>query len=191
MDYEDGNGIPAAVKIGGWNTVVNGNTCSESPHSADRERWTMRVKRTRLFVIVGAGMFLACGALLALLVAASAWAQPAPATEQPMDPDLLHHRLMQELTQVWTQVLDGMLNEPEFGESPEAEALWERAEALQMVRHEFFMAMEPGAEFRPGADSNGRFQFVEWIQPGALYWVLDSRTGELQTREAPPIEPEG
>ncbi|MFQ6133874.1 MAG: hypothetical protein ACE5R4_17665 [Armatimonadota bacterium] len=131
-----------------------------------------------------------CGAMvLSPIAGPTGWAQPAPVPEggEPMEPEVLHHQLVQQLVGVWSQVAWGVAQDPMFLETPEAEALMTKAETLRMIRHEMWEALEPPGG-PPGPEDNGRFQFVEWIVEGVNYWVLDTRTGEMHPREAPPLE---
>jgi hypothetical protein len=147
----------------------------------------MRLQREHSVALVCAGAVL-CGALLTIVPAAlPGGAQPAVGPAAPVGPDQLHEQLLRQLTQTWTLMAQGVAQNPQFLESPEAAPLWARMEALTRIRHGMLEAMGPPG-FEPGPGENGRFQFVEWIDPGPRYWVLDTRTGELQLREAPPLD---
>jgi hypothetical protein len=126
--------------------------------------------------------------LAALCGAAAAYAQPPAAPEAPgFDPGQVQRELMMQLLQTWVEMARGVVADAGFMEQPQAQALMRRAEVLNMINDQFRRAMRPWGP-DTGPQDNGRFQFVEWLDPGVTYRVLDTRTGALERREAPPPE---
>lgn len=145
----------------------------------------MKIRRKRSIGAVCAACLLCAGMVVGPLSGPAGWAQPPGPFA---DPGALHRQLIGQLVEAWSEVAQRVAQDPMFLESPEAEPLMMRAETLGMISRQMMAALRP-AEAGPGPAENGRFQFVEWIAPQATYWVLDTRTGEMHPREAPPLEP--
>ncbi len=99
--------------------------------------------------------------------------------------DRLHQQMMQQLAAVWTQLVQGVAQDPGFMETAAAEELLQRQEALMAIRWGMMEAMtgpERGAQEMGPA---GTFQFVSWIELDSTYWALDTRTGQMHPRRCP------
>jgi len=131
---------------------------------------------------------LVCAAVLLCAAAVVSWGQqPGAARGEPVDPGALHKQVTTQLVETWAEIARQVAENPTFLGSPEAEPLMRRAEALKMLHREMWQALRPdGPGMGPGPEENGRFQFVQWVENGPAYWVMDTRTGELQRRETPP-----
>jgi len=115
------------------------------------------------------------------LTASSVSAQPQAA----VGVDRLNDQIMGALVGVWSQLVQGVMENPGFLDTAQAEELLLRQEALMEIRWGMMEAMRgPGDEGR-GPGAVGAYEFVSWFEGERTYWVLDTRTGRVVVREWP------
>ncbi len=147
----------------------------------------MKTRPVRCRSIPPAIALLAIGTLVVLLPARMAMSQEVAAEKTRTLVEELEDRLVSELARTWFRVVEGVADDPGFLESPEGQALLMQCEALQMIYHQMRETLKPDRG-RQGPQEPGRFQFVDWLDPGLRYRVFDTTTGEIQVREARPAE---
>ena len=108
-------------------------------------------------------MLTAVAALCVLAVGLLTTAAPAQEGELEIGIDQLHHNMMSQLAGIWSQLVQGVAQDPEFLDSAQGQALMERQEALMQIRWMMMEGMSPpgremGMDDRPG--SEGCFEFV-------------------------------
>ncbi len=135
--------------------------------------------RTPSPLLLGA-MLLTAASLLPAATAAAQEPGPGPGL------DRLDHLLMTQLVAVWTQMLQGVSQDPQFLTTAEGQALLQRQQALTQVRLMMMEALRAPQPRAPEGGGPGTFDFVTWIELDRRYWVLDTRTGLIYARDSPP-----
>ena len=142
-------------------------------------------RRTYVLIVVAA--------LCLVFVGLLATAAPAQEGDMELGIDQLHRGMMAQLAAVWSGLVQGVAQDPEFLDTAEGQDLVARQGALMEIRWMMMEGMAPphremGMDDRSGPA--GTFEFISWIELDRTYWVLDTRTGQMHPRECPepPME---
>jgi hypothetical protein len=117
------------------------------------------------------------------LTASSVSAQP----EAAVGVDRLNEQIMSVLVGVWSQLVQGVMEDPGFLDTAKAEELLARQEALMAIRWGMMETLRGPREEGGGPGGVGAYEFVSWFEMDRTYWVVDTRNGRLQFREAQEI----
>ena len=117
------------------------------------------------------------------LTASSVSAQPQAA----VGVDRLNEQIMGALVGVWSQLVQGVMENPDFLDTAQAEELLLKQDALMDIRWGMMEAMRGPRDEGRGPGAVGAYEFVSWFDANRTYWVLDTRTGRMDARECPQV----
>ena len=141
----------------------------------------MRARRWFWRIPLGARTLVSVVVVAWWLTASSVSAQ----SEAALGVDRLNDQIMGALVGVWSQLVQGVMKDPGFFDTAQAEELLFKQEALMDIRWGMMEALRGPMDEGGGPGAVGAYQFVSWFDANHTYWVLDTRTGRIVVREWP------